>query len=82
MNNRTIFEAMERFEKGIKLLAYWGWRALPVVEDAVRRKDQHPEGGVRKEFHAWVHYELIRSSHHSADKALDQVLGFLECRCE
>src|SRR5205807_2920029 len=45
MNNRTIFEAMERFEKGIKLLAYWGWRALPVVEDAVRRKDQHPEGG-------------------------------------
>ena len=43
MNNRTIFEAMERFEKGIKLLAYWGWRALPVVEDAVRRKDQFPK---------------------------------------
>ena len=43
MNDRTIFEAMERFEKGIKLLAYWGWRALPVVEDAVRRKDQFPK---------------------------------------
>ena len=45
MNHRKVFEALERFEKGVKLLAYGAWRALPCIEDAVRGQDKHGDGG-------------------------------------
>jgi hypothetical protein len=41
-----------------------------------------PESTVRREVQIWEPYDLIWSGMSTVEKALDQVLGFLEMRCD
>jgi len=41
-----------------------------------------PESTARREVQFWEPYDLIWSGMPTVEKALDQVLGFLEMRCD